>query len=253
MSDELSLLVMALGVGFLAQVIDGALGMAYGVTSNSFLLGLGLPPALASASVHAAEVFTTAASGAAHWRLGNVDRTLFQRLVMPGVLGGVIGAYLLTEAPGDLIKPLVALYLLAMGARILYKALRRPSAAGHTPPLFPLGLAGGFLDAIGGGGWGPVVTSTLVANGHTPRTAIGSVNTAEFFVTLAQSVTFVLSLGALLGDQVTVVAGLVLGGLPAAPLAALVSRRLPPRRLMLIVGGLIVLLSARTLALALAG
>ncbi|MBN1966401.1 MAG: sulfite exporter TauE/SafE family protein [Anaerolineae bacterium] len=253
MDDTTLMLIAAIVVGFIAQMVDGAMGMAYGVTSNSFLLSLGVSPALASASVHAAEVFTTGVSGISHWRLGNVNRDLFQRLLIPGVIGGVIGAYLLTEVPSDIIKPLVSLYLLLMGARIIYKALRKDEGSERTPPLIPLGFVGGLLDAIGGGGWGPVVTTTLVANGHTPRFAIGSVNLAEFFVTLAESITFVLTLGAALGNQLALVAGLIVGGLPAAPLAAVVSRRLAPQKLMLAVGALIIFLSIRTLVLALGG
>ncbi|MBN1966400.1 MAG: sulfite exporter TauE/SafE family protein [Anaerolineae bacterium] len=253
MDSEMTMFVAALAVGFVAQLIDGAIGMAYGVTSNAFLMSVGMPPALASASVHAAKIFTGAASGVAHWRLGNVNRELFQRLLIPGILGGVIGAYILTEAPASLIKPLVAVYLLLTGARIVHKALRPANPGAATPPLASLGLAGGFLDAIGGGGWGPVVTSTLVANGHTPRYAIGSANLAEFFVALAQSVTFFLTLGALLADHLLVVAALILGGLPAAPLAAVISRSLSPRKLMLFVGCLIMLLSLGTIVLALSG
>jgi uncharacterized protein len=242
---EESIIVFAI-VGFIAQLIDGALGMAYGVSSTTFLLSVGVPPAAASASVHTAEVFTTAISGASHWKLGNVDRTLVRKLVIPGIVGGVLGAYILTSIPGGVIKPIVAVYLLAMGLRILWKARRGPDAKPRTARLTPLALLGGFCDAIGGGGWGPIVTSTLVANGHNPRSTIGSVNLSEFFVTLAEAATFVALLGLV---HWHVIVGLIIGGAVAAPLAALVCRRLPSRVLMVAVGVVITLLSIRTLML----
>ncbi|MGQ9567758.1 MAG: sulfite exporter TauE/SafE family protein [Anaerolineae bacterium] len=244
-------------VGFAAQMVDGALGMAYGVMSASLLLGLGVPaitPAVASASVHVAKIFTTAVSGLAHLRFGNVDKGLFRRLVIPGAIGGVLGAYVLTALPGDWIRPLVALYLMVMGVLVLQRALRQGKDL--APPLaarflFPLGGIGGFCDAIGGGGWGPIVTSTLVARGSNPRSAIGSVNLAEFFVTLAESIAFVLTLGQGLVQMGQVILGLVLGGVVAAPVAASICRRVPVRGLMGAVGVLIILLSARTILLAL--
>ena len=165
--DELLLFV---AVGFAAQLVDGALGMAYGITATTVLLSMGVMPAVASASVHAAEVFTTGASGLAHWRFGNVDRDLVWQLAVPGMAGGAIGAWLLSAIPGEQMRPWVSLYLLAMGGVILWRAMRaRPEVDRSTksPPL--LGLAGGFLDAIGGGGWGPMVASTLLSNGAAPR------------------------------------------------------------------------------------
>lgn len=230
--------------GFFAQMIDGALGMAYGVSSTTLLLSIGIPPAPASASVHAAEIATSGVSGLAHWRHGNVDRVLLQKLVVPGVIGGVLGAYVLTSVPGETIKPVVSAYLFVMGLVILRKAFRRVQAGEKTRRLTELGLAGGFLDAIGGGGWGPIVTSTLVANGNHPRFAIGSANLAEFFVTLAQTATFFLALGLV---HWRIIAGLIAGGVVAAPLAALVCKRLPARSLMILVGALIMILSLRTL------
>lgn len=233
-------------VGFLAQLIDGALGMAYGVSSTTFLLSTGVSPAAASASVHTAEVFTTLASGISHLRLGNVDRRIFARLVIPGVLGGITGAYVLSNVPADTIKPLVTIYLLLMGVRIVVKALREsPKAREAIQHLFPLGLIGGFFDAIGGGGWGPIVTTTLVARGNDPRRTIGSVNTSEFFVTFAEALTFLLAFS--FAEYRTVIAGLIIGGVLAAPLAALVCRKLSARKLMVIVGVLIIFLSLRTL------
>lgn len=249
---EISILIYIL-VGFAAQMIDGALGMAYGVSSNTFLLSLGIPPAAASASVHMAEVVTTGISGFSHWKLGNVDWKLVRRLLIPGVIGGVAGAYLLTSVDGDAIKPYIAAYLLFMGGMIVYKAFtiqpRSKPDENHGPRVSWLGLLGGFCDAIGGGGWGPVVTSTLVARGKYPRTTIGSVNFSEFFVTFAESVTFVLALS--FGQYWQVILGLLIGGGIAAPLAARMTRQLPLKTLMILVGILIIILSIRTIYLAL--
>jgi uncharacterized protein len=238
-------------VGFIAQMIDGALGMAYGVSSNTFLLSVGIPPAAASASVHMAEVVTTGISGFSHWRLGNVDWKLVRRLLIPGVIGGVIGAYLLTAIDGNIIKPFIAVYLLIMGGVIIYKAFkikpRERKEGNHGPRVSALGLLGGFCDAIGGGGWGPVVTSSLVARGKHPRMTIGSVNFSEFFITLSESITFVLALSFTQYWQIIV--GLLIGGAIAAPLAAILSQKLPLKTLMIIVGALIILLSIRTIYL----
>jgi uncharacterized membrane protein YfcA len=237
-------------VGFLAQLIDGALGMAYGVSSNTFLLSLGIAPAVASASVHVAEVFTTGVSGFSHWRLGNVDKYMLKRLLVPGVIGGVIGAYLLTEIPTQIIKPVIAVYLAVMGVVILHRAYRGVPERKVENVMAPLGVIGGFFDAIGGGGWGPIVTSTLVARGNNPRFTIGSVNLSEFFVTLSQSIVFILTM-TLTWDNVHIIGGLLIGGVIAAPLAAFVARHVSPRPLMTAVGVLIIALSIRTLILAL--
>jgi len=194
---ELNILIFIL-FGFIAQLIDGALGMAYGVSSNIFFLTLGVPPAIASASIHTSEIFTTAVSGISHFKFGNVDRTIFIKLLIPGVIGGILGAYILTELPGAKMKPYISLYLLIMGLMILIKVFRKIDSNEVKSKLIPLGLVGGFFDAIGGGGWGPIVTTTLVARGNTPRFAIGSVNAAEFFVTVAESITFFATIGGLL-------------------------------------------------------
>jgi uncharacterized protein len=237
------------GVGFLAQLVDGALGMAYGVVSSTVLLAFGVPPAQASASVHVAEVFTTAASGTSHIAHKNVDWKLFRRLVIPGAIGGIIGAYVLTEIDGDAIRPFITGYLAMIGVFILYKALgtRSPKPRTIGNEAAPLGLAGGFLDAVGGGGWGPVVTSTLMASGSAPRQTIGTVNTAEFIVTVAISATFIVTLftGTWEGSKdiaghAWAVGGLIAGGILAAPLAAWVVKLIPQRTLMIMVGVLIV-------------
>ncbi len=250
---DLNILVFIL-VGFLAQIIDGALGMAYGVSSNTFLLTIGVPPAAASASVHMAEVVTTGVSGFSHWRMENIDKDLIKRLVLPGVLGGVTGAYLLTTIPSDVIKPIVSAYLLIMGFVILFKALKVGEIVKGIPAYISiLGLIGGFFDAIGGGGWGPIVTTSLIARGSHPRYTIGSVNFSEFFITFAESITFILALKmSFFAEFWTIIAGLLIGGVIAAPLAAVVCKKLPARTLMAMVGVLIIGLSIRTIYLSFA-
>lgn len=249
---ELNILAFIL-VGFFAQMIDGALGMAYGVSSNTFLLSIGIPPAAASASVHMAEVVTTGVSGFSHWRMENIDKDMIKRLVIPGVLGGVTGAYILTSVSGDFIKPIVSAYLLIMGLVILFKAFRAGEIIKGTPAYIgALGLVGGFFDAIGGGGWGPIVTTTLIARGTHPRYTIGSVNFSEFFVTFAESVTFFLALRMeIFTDLWKIILGLLIGGAIAAPLAAVMAKKLPIRALMALVGVLIILLSIRTIFMSL--
>ena len=239
-------LILFVAVGFAAQLVDGAIGMAYGLSGTTVMLSLGFPPATASASVHAAEVFTTGISGLSHWRFGNVDWSFVWHLAVPGMLGGATGAYVLTTLPGDTIAPFVNAYLFLMGAWILWKAFRNDRAETDEPPrwITPLGLGGGFLDAIGGGGWGPMVTSTLFGHGTKPRFTIGSVNFAEFFVTAAISVTFLSTIGLELWP---IIAGLILGGALAAPIAAYAAKTIPDRPLMILVGSVIVLLSIRGL------
>ena len=235
----------AVAVGFFAQAVDGALGMAYGVTATTFLLGAGASPAAASASVHIAEIFTTGFSGVAHLKYGNVNRRLFLRLLVPGILGAVLGAIFITQFDGRVLKPYVTAYLLLMGVYILSKAFRKLRARTDEPAhVGKLAAFGGFVDAAGGGGWGPVVTSTLVGSGRDPRTTIGSVNFAEFFITVATAGSFTLLAGP---GTWMLVAGLVVGGLFAAPFAALLCRHLRARALLIIVGLLITSLSAYNL------
>ena len=236
-------------VGFAAQLIDGALGMAYGLFSTAALLSVGIAPATASASVHAAEIFTTGASGLSHWRFGNVNWRIVRRLAIPGMIVGGLGAYILSSVDGDVIRPIVGAYLAVMGIWVLSKALRRRRSADKEPRfVMPLGLVGGFLDAIGGGGWGPIVTATMVGQGARPRITIGSTNTAEFFVTLMISITFLTTIGL---QQWPIILGLIVGGVLAAPLAAYAVGKLPERPMMIVVGALISLLAFREILLAL--
>lgn len=231
----------AVVVGLIAQVIDGALGMAYGITSTTFLLATGVSPAVASASVHIAEVFTTGVSGVSHVKLGNVNKSLFLRLLVPGIVGAVLGAFLLSSIDGKILKPYISIYLLIMGIYIISKVFRKIRAAKQAPRhVAKLALFGGFVDAVGGGGWGPVVTTTLVGAGHDPRSTIGTVNFAEFFLTFASAVAFSVLVGA---GPWPIVAGLVLGGLFAAPFAALLCKKLHARTLLILVGALISVVS----------
>ncbi len=234
-------------VGFIAQFIDGSLGMAYGVSANSFLLTVGLPPAVASASVHASEIVTTLVSGLSHLKFGNIDRRMVLRLLIPGVIGGGVGAYILTTLDGNLIKPYISIYLLIMGVRILFKAFWPTPEHDREPKtglLVALGLFGGACDAIGGGGWGPVVTSTLISTGHSPRKSIGSVNLSEFFVTLTESVVFILTIGL---THWKIILGLLIGGVFAAPIGAFATRKMPTKVILIAVGSLIIFLQLRTL------
>lgn len=244
--------LLFLMVGLLAQAVDGALGMAYGVISSSVLLAFGVPPSVASASVHGAEVFTTGASATSHALHKNVEWRLFVPLAVAGVVGGVLGAYVLSGIEGDVIKPFIVAYLALMGVYILWRATRNAAPRRIRPrwAVAPLGLIGGFMDAVGGGGWGPTVSSAMVGAGQEPRRAIGTVNTAEFFLTVAISATFVWALltghwadAGGLENHVSAVAGLVVGGLIAAPFAGLITKKVPQRALTYAVGGLLLMLS----------
>lgn len=230
--------------GFTAQMIDGALGMAYGVTSATFLLTLGVPPSAVSASVHTSEIFTSGVSGYMHLKFGNVNSKLFKKILFPGVAGAILGAYLLSslEKYIYIIKPLVAVYTLILGILIIQKALKKRIEKRPIKKIGWLALAGGTLDSIGGGGWGPIVTSTLIARGRHPKYTIGSVNLAEFFVSLASSITFISIIGF---SHWQVVLGLILGGMVAAPIAANLSRRLPIKTMMIMVGTIVIIVSLR--------
>ena len=227
-------------IGLGAQLVDGALGMAFGLVSSSVMLSMGLPPAQVSASIHTAEVFTTGASGVSHLAAGNVDKRLFLRLALPGAVGGALGAYVLTQIPGDIIRPLIYLYLLVLAIIILVRAAGRWMPKGEIRRVPVLGFFAGLLDASGGGGWGPVATSTLLARGGQARTTIGTVNAAEFIVTLTISATFLLSMGV---QHLQIVAGLLIGGMMAAPVAAILVKRVKERWVLVAVGVLVLAIS----------
>ncbi|MCO5731989.1 sulfite exporter TauE/SafE family protein [Rhizobium sp. SSA_523] len=228
-----------MAIGFLAQLIDGALGMAFGVLCTTALLSVGVPPAVASAMTHVTECFTTAASGLSHAYHRNVDWRLVARLAPAGMLGGAVGAYLLSSIDGSVISPFISVYLIVIGLYILYKAFRPSWPRDVRDWIIPyVGGFGGLMDAIGGGGWGPVVTSTLLGRGHDAKRVIGSTNFTEFAVTSVISLTFILTLGF---TQLSSAAGLILGGVLAAPVGAIVVKHLPVRPLMIAVSLLIVL------------
>jgi uncharacterized membrane protein YfcA len=239
---DLEMLLTFAAVGFGAQIVDGALGMAFGVISNTLLLSLGVPPAAASAGVHTVETFTTAVSGISHAVHRNVNWRLFFRLMIPGVIGGVLGAYVLSNIDAAVAKPFILAYLAAIGLYLLYRGWRYPPHERDPRIVEPLGLIGGFLDAAGGGGWGPVVTSNLLVQGASPRTTVGTVNTAEFFLTATVSATFISQLGLAAVTIATV--GLLIGGVLAAPLGAVLAKRVPARALLLMVGAILVVTSA---------
>jgi uncharacterized membrane protein YfcA len=221
-------------VGAAAQLIDGSLGMAYGVTSAGMLLSLGMPPAMASASVHYAETFTSGASGISHLFAGNVRWKLFFMLVIPGVIGAVIGARLLTHLPVHWVRVLLTPYLLLIGLFLLFRTSRSDGFRTEVPrDTAPLGLVAGFLDAVGGGGWSALTVTTLVARKMEPRRVIGSVHLAKCVVSAAASATFLLSIGA---GKPIVMLGLIVGGVVAAPFGALLARRMPPRLATLLAG-----------------
>lgn len=239
-------LLALVGIGFAAQLIDGALGMAFGVVSTSAMLALGMPPAQASAIVHTAEIFTTGASATSHILHRNVDWRLVARLGVAGVIGAILGAWLLSNLDATAVRPYVAMYLFATGVYILFKAIRkvrlRDAPAAWVPPV---GFVAGFLDASGGGGWGPVATSALVGSGHAPRMAVGSVNTTEFFVTVAAATTFFIELGA---SPIPNLIALVTGGVIAAPFGGWLVKHISARVLMILVGLLILTLAIWQLA-----
>jgi uncharacterized membrane protein YfcA len=246
-------LIVLIVIGFFAQLVDGALGMAYGATSSTLLLAYGLSPATASASVHLAELGTTAVSGFSHWRFGNVDWRTVRRIGIPGAIGAFVGAVVLSSISAEIARPWMAGILLAIGSYILLRFTlfgpRKPSGRRYVRGryLAPLGLGAGFVDATGGGGWGPVATPTILATGkYEPRKVIGSVDTSEFMVALAASIGFLLSLGSQ-GIAFRYVAALLIGGVAAAPIAAWLVRHVTPSLLGASVGGLILITNSRTL------
>ncbi|MEO7504976.1 MAG: sulfite exporter TauE/SafE family protein [Sphingomicrobium sp.] len=227
-------------IGFAAQLVDGALGMAFGQISSTLLISTGVPPATASAGVHTAEVFTTGVSAISHVAHGNVDWRLFARLVIPGMIGGIVGAYVLTIG-ADRAKPFVLAYLTGLGLYLFYRGVMHRHTERQPKIVAPLGLLGGFLDAAGGGGWGGIVTSNLLVQGSNPRKTIGTVNTAEFFLTVTISATFIATMG---WEAFTIATfGLLLGGVCAAPFGAWIAKRVNPDILLTFVGALLTIVS----------
>ena len=235
---------------FIAELIDGGLGMGYGVSLTSFLLSVGFATAVASASVHMSEMFTTLVSGVSHFKLGNFDKKIFKYLIIGGLPGGILGAYFAVKLQGfTFIKPIISGILLILGLMIIIKFLRKKQAEDkyllpRIRKLLPLGFVAAFVDAIGGGGWGPITTPTLIATNSHPKKTIGSVNFAEFFITVAISITFLLTLTNI---NFGVILPLIVGGIISAPIAAFLTKKLNYRVLGIIVGTLIILLSIRTI------
>ena len=239
---DLAYLLPFIGVGFAAQLVDGALGMAFGVISNTLLVAvLGVPPAVASQRVHLVECFTTATSGISHLLHGNVDKALFFRLLIPGIVGGLLGAYVLTSLDAGVVKPFVLIYLSGIGIYLLIRGVFYPPKIKDAKLIAPLGLFGGFLDAAGGGGWGPVVTSNLLIQGADPRKVVGTVNSVEFFLTITVSAAFVYHLG--FADVAGATLGLLIGGILAAPLGAWAAKHFPPKQMLIMVGIVLTLTS----------
>ncbi|KAF2329645.1 sulfite exporter TauE/SafE family protein [Flavobacterium ginsenosidimutans] len=233
-------------IGVFAQLVDGALGMGYGATSTSFLLAYGVSPVLSSTAVHVSEMFTTGASALSHHRFGNINKKLVKHLLIPGVLGSITGAYLLSDViDGDIIKPFIAVYMIILAVVIIRKALRKSLVKKKTKKLGALAVFGGFMDSVGGGGWGPIVTSTLLGRGRNPKYTIGSVNAAEFAISFASGITFML-FGGIHGWQIII--GLILGGVISAPIAAYLVNRIKRKPMMIAVGVLIIVLSLKTLS-----
>ena len=228
-------------VGFAAQLVDGALGMAFGVISTTLLVSIGVPPAAASAGVHTVEVFTTGVSGISHIAHRNIDWKLFARLAIPGVIGGVLGAYVLTQIDAETVKPFVLAYLSAIGLFLVWRGFHYPPEHKAPKVVEPLGLAGGFLDAAGGGGWGPVVTGNLLVQGAEPRRTIGTVNASEFILTVSISITFIATLGWAAFTMATL--GLLIGGIIAAPMGAWAAKAIAPKKLLILVGVILTLTS----------
>ena len=230
-------------IGFAAQLVDGALGMAFGVICNTLLVAvLGVPPATASARIHVVEIFTTGASGLSHLFHRNIDWPLFWRLLIPGVIGGVLGAYVLSSLHADVVKPFVLGYLTLIGVWLLIRGLLYPPKFEKPKIVAPLAVVGGFLDAAGGGGWGPVVTSNLLVQGGEPRKVVGTVNSVEFFLAVAVSIAFIWNLGfsQILGPTL----GLIVGGVAAAPLGAMMAKRFSPKVMLVMVGIVLIATSA---------
>lgn len=237
--------VIFLFIGIFAQLVDGTLGMGYGATSTSFLISFGVPPATSSMGVHVAEMFTTGASAISHHKFKNINKKLVLNLLIPGVIGSILGAYLLADViDGNIIKPYIAIYMIILAVIIIIKGLRKNIQKKKTKRVGFLAVFGGFMDSIGGGGWGPIVTSTLMGQGRNPRYTIGSVNTAEFAISFASGITFILFDGI---NGWPLILGLIIGGVIAAPIAASLVNKIPRKPITVLIGLLLIFLSLRTL------
>jgi len=240
---DLASLLPFIAVGFAAQLVDGALGMAFGVITNTLLVAvLGVPPAQASQRVHVVECFTTAVSGISHLLHRNIDGRLFVRLLVPGMIGGLLSALVLTSPDAEVVKPFVLAYLTGIGVYLLARGILWPPKIREAKFIAPLGLVGGFLDAAGGGGWGPVVTSNLLIQGADPRKVVGTVNSVEFFLTLTVSAAFIYHLG--IADVAGATLGLLIGGIMAAPIGAWAAKHFPPKVMLILVGTVLTLTSS---------
>lgn len=243
MDFDLTALLPFIAIGFAAQLVDGALGMAFGVISNTLLVGiLGVPPALASQRVNVVQSFTSGISAISHLLHRNIDRRLFGRLLVPALIGGVVGANLVTSIDGSVIKPFVLAYLLAIGCYLLWRGFDHPPVHREAKTVVPLGVIGGFLSAVGGGGWGPVVTSNLLIQGAEPRKVVGTVSTVEFFLTLTVSATFIYHLG--FADLAGATLGLLIGGIAGAPFGAWAAKHIPAKPMLVLVGTVLMITSA---------
>jgi len=244
---DMTILILCVVAGFIAQVLGGALGMGYGVTCSMMLMSFGIPPVFVSASINTAEIFTGGFTGLLHLKLGNVDHILFRKLVVSGVAGALVGTFILVQIPGDILKPFIAVYLFIMGTVIIYKTINQPQPREVTTHILPIGAVGGFCDAVGGGGWGAIVTSTLLVRGNNPRMTIGSVNASRVFISLATSVVLLTIIP--FSEVMVMIFGLILGGIVAAPMATLLCSRVPARTLMGAAGVVILLLSVTTMVI----
>ena len=239
-------------IGFIAQIIDGALGMAYGASSMTMLTSYGVSSSIANSCIKLSEVFTTSASGFSHWKLGNINKKLVKNLIIPGVIGAVFGAILIGYVDTiegfnkKYVKPVISIYILLLGVYIIYKALRKKVKKKKTQNLGILALFGGFMDAAGGGGWGPIVTSTLISKGRNPKYTIGSVNLSEFFIALTSAIIITIMIGLeewQIGGGIKVAVGLIIGGIIAAPMGAIVASKIKAKPMMLTVGTLIIVVN----------
>lgn len=236
-------------VGFLAEIVAGSMGMGYGVICTTILLILNVPPPVISASIHSAESFTSAAGTISHWQLGNINKKLVRALAIPAVIGAVIGALALTyvgERYAKMTKPFIAAYTMYLGVRILQNAFRKKehNTQKKKTNITTLGLLGGFIDSFGGGGWGPLVTGTFIKNGHTPRFVIGSSTMAKFILTVASAITFIFTVGI---HHWNIVAGLLIGGVITAPFSAMLTAKLPTKKMFIIVGCVVIIMGAITI------